>query len=128
VPDIVWIILMVAILTGITVIALRLEPHWSSKDGLRFICRAQVLDARLQSVGRWREVRGEIKGDDIVVRTRSLISRHAAGTWHVQAKGTVDGRKRHVYLLRSDGTDQQLALRIPANSNTQPLLEELLPR
>jgi hypothetical protein len=127
VPDIVWIVTLSAVMIGLAIFALRLEPHWSSKDGERFICRAQLLDAQHQPVGRWREVRGQVEGDDIVVRTRSLMSRQIAGRWNVYARGVVDQRKRRVYLLRSMESDQQLALRMPGDSHTVPLLDARLP-
>jgi hypothetical protein len=127
VSDLVWLTLILAVLGGITVLGVRMEPHWSSKTGERFICRAQLLSPRHEPLGRWREIRGEVEGDEIVVKTRSLISRQIAGRWHVYARGTVDSRKRSVFLFRSDTTDNQLALRMPSNSNTIPLLEEHLP-
>ena len=127
-PDILWIVVLSAAMVGLSILALRLEPHWSSKDGERFICRAQLLDARHQPVGRWREVRGQVEGEDIVVRTRSLVSRHIAGRWDVSARGVVDVRERRVYLLRSMESDHQLALRMPGNSHTVPLLDALLPQ
>ena len=125
-PDIVWFALTIIVLIAITIYALRMEPHWSSKDGTRFICRAQVLNAQHQAVGRWREVRGQIEGDDVLLRSRSLVSRGGAGKWRVHARGVVDG-KRHIYLLRGEEGEQQLAVRLPAGSNTVPLLEERLP-
>jgi hypothetical protein len=127
VPDVVWLILILAVLMGITVFALRMEPHWSSKSGERFICRAQLLSPNHEPLGRWREIRGEVEGNEIVVRTRSLISRQIAGRWRVYARGAVDSRQRSVFLFRSDTTNNQLALRMPGNSNTVPLLEERLP-
>jgi len=128
VPDVVWLVLILGVLTAITVFALRMEPHWSSKDGQRFICRAQLLDESHRPIGRWREIRGEVHGDEIVVRTRSLVSRQIHGRWRVFARGSEDNRKRRIYVFRSDSSGNQLALRIPHNSNTVPLLEQRLPR
>ena len=118
VPDIVWIILPSAVMIGMAIVALRIEPHWSSKDGRASSAGRSCSTRRHQPVGRWREVRGDVEGEDIVVRTRSLISdARSQATGSVYARGAIDERKRHVLpLALGDTSDQQLALRMPATA------------
>lgn len=133
--DWLWFIITAAVMIGMVVIAFMIEPHWSSKDGKRFICRAQPVSlAEGTSAGsRWREVRGEVSEEGIVrLRTRGLISgRKITGDWRIEGRGTTDRRKRVVYLLRPDeaesGTTSLLALRMPGSSRAAPLLEQHVP-
>lgn len=142
--DWLWFTLTAALMAGMLVVAFRIEPHWSSKDGQRFICRAQPITIGRDLSGgagtgsRWREVRGEVGDGGIVkLRTRGLISgRKITGDWRIHARGTSDRRKRVVFLLRpavppggsdSGGTETMLALRMPGSSRSAPVLDELVP-
>ncbi len=135
--DGVWIILTVLAMLAMLAIAFMIEPHWSSKDGRRFICRAQPITLGEHSGGgRWREVRGEIRPDGVInLRTRALISgRKVTGEWHIEARGNTDWRKRVVFILApneatqgSPGAGRLVALRLPGSSRATPLLERLTP-
>lgn len=142
--DWLWFIITAVVMIGMLVAAFMIEPHWSSKDGQRFICRAQPITigrdmgAGAGTGSRWREVRGELSDDGIVkLRTRGLISgRRITGDWRIHARGSSDRRKRLVFLLRSadsignaDGAagETLLALRMPRSSRSAPLLERLVP-
>lgn len=117
----------IIVLGGLGAIALWMEPHWASKDGKRFICRAQLLTGPSDPAGRWREVRGYIEDGRVVVRARSPLGGSLSGTWSMRSRGDIDRRKRYVYLLGRDSDDKQLALRIPDNSKARPTFDELLP-
>lgn len=133
--DSVWIILTVLVMLAMLGLAFMIEPHWSSKDGNRFICRAQPISLSANAGGgRWREVRGEIKFDGVInLRTRGLISgRKVTGDWRIEARGTTDWRKRVVYILSPTEPDDGpksaktlIALRMPGSSRSAPLLERL---
>ncbi|MDQ3737887.1 MAG: hypothetical protein M3337_01800 [Actinomycetota bacterium] len=136
--DWVWIILTVLVMLAMLAIAFMIEPHWSSKDGHRFICRAQPITLGENSGGgRWREVRGEIQPDGVInLRTRGLVTgRKVTGNWRIEARGTTDWRKRVVYILspievaddEPKATRALVALRMPASSRSAPLLERLSP-
>ena len=137
--DWIWFFVTVAIMIGMVVVAFRIEPHWSSKDGMRFICRAQPISLDGTSTGaKWREVRGEVRPEGIVkLRTRGLISgRKVTGDWRLEGRGITDRRQRVVYILRSADTIDNdpgaasrslLALRMPGSSRAKPVLDDLVP-
>lgn len=112
---------------GLGAIALLMEPHWASKDGKRFICRAQLITGPTEPPGRWREVRGYLEGDRVVVRARSPLGGSLSGTWSMHSRGDIDRRKRYVYVLTRDSDNAQLALRIPEGSKARPAFDELMP-
>lgn len=126
VSDVVWLVGTIVVLGAMVVIALRLEPHWSSKDGRRFICRAQVLTDRFEPIGRWHEVRGEIGDGEITIRSRSPLVRTVVGRWDVHARGDTDKRKRRTFMLRRDEDGKLLALRMPESSRSTALIDEQL--
>ena len=109
-------------------LALRIEPHWVSKDGQRFICRAQLIDDRGNTHGRWNEYRFRITPEGLVAGgRRSLLSRSTGGGWRVVARSDAAPRGKAVFLLQDPvDTHNMLALRMPANSRAVDVLDDLL--
>lgn len=101
-------------------LAFGLEPHWSSRDGRRFIARAARLDP--QDREKWVEVRGTLSDESVEVSTRR--SRHAGlnGTYRIVQTAT--GPRRTVVVhLRGE---QEILLRFPRRSRTLRLIESTL--
>lgn len=100
------------------------DPHWSSQDGRRFICRAQLVEPSGRSDGRWREVRGAITDDGMVtVSPRGLAGRALTGVWTPEAASPDDRGKKVSVLLRSE---RMLVLRMPSRSPASRLLVQLV--
>ncbi len=110
--------------------ALRLEPHWASRDGRRLTARVQVMTVDGRVEGRWREVRAAVTHDGhVVTRARGLAHAGVTGHWRV-VTGSLDERSgRAVYLLRpvdaSSTPTERLVLRIPRSSRACPVLDHL---
>jgi hypothetical protein len=110
-------------------LARRIEPHWVSRDGHRFICRGQLVDLRGTDAGRDREYRVIVQDDgSIVAGPRSLV-RIAPRPWHVIGRAPQAPRRRAVFLLGGgDEEGRMLALRLPASSRAVDVLDELAGR
>ncbi len=109
---------------GLVWFAFGRDPHWASRDGRRFICRAQLVEHSGRSDGRWREVRGAVAdGGAVTIAARGLAGRDLAGTWRLDSVTPDESGKRVAVLLRSE---RLLVLRIPADSPSARLFAELL--
>ncbi|MCE2855467.1 MAG: hypothetical protein LW606_07175 [Ilumatobacteraceae bacterium] len=116
----------VALLGGLTWLVRARDPHWSSKDGTKFICRIQVLNEHGGTPSRWREVRCTITGNDsVAIVPRGFGHRHLAKEWRVVETMSVGPRRSRMFLLRND---QLIALRVPTSSPAATRLDTLLAR
>jgi hypothetical protein len=121
--------------------ALRMEPHWVSKDGRRFICRGQIMDRQGNVHGGWHEYRvqiideeSDVPGDAGAPRSRvdaarrSMLRRRRRDQWTVAARSQNPPRRKAVFLLHQLSDDQyMLALRLPAGSRAVGVLDDLVP-
>ena len=127
-----WGLLMVAGCGALMYLANRIEPHWVSKDGKRFLCNAQPLSTHGDPAGRWREVRVTVLTDAAVQldQRRRLTSRRlAADIWKVEALAPEPPRGRAVFLLRSRSAaagKELMAVRLPAKSQAVTTLQRCL--
>lgn len=97
----------------------RMEPHWSSKDGRRSICRGQRIDGHGREQGRWREYRAELQESGcLVARPRALSARGGWNEWLPESIAPAPGRRRKVVVVTrsTDRPDELLVLRYPASS------------
>ena len=128
--DVVWFLLFVAGLAGLWFVAYRIEPHWSTRDGRRFVCAAQELSGGT-TLGRARETQVAVLPDGLLHVTRKRMMRRSGSVWRLTGRGEGPSPKVLVYLARqvSDGTDQlvDLAIRIPRSSRCVAVLDALLP-
>ncbi len=116
----------VALLGGLTWLVRSRDPHWSSKDGTKFICRVQVLNEHGGTPSRWREVRCTITGNDtIAIVPRGFGHRNLAKEWRVVELMTVGPKRSRIFLLRNE---HLVALRVPASSRAAARLNDLLAR
>ena len=127
--EVVWIILIVALMVGLWWFAYRMEPHWSSKDGKRFLCGAQEMQGG-EPIGPRRETRVVVLPDGLLFISQKHLMRRKHSRWMIAGKSPSPPRKMHIYLaqLREDGQKipSFLALRIPENSKCVSLLDELV--
>ena len=124
--DLWWIVGFVAVLAGLYYVAFRVDPHWVSKDGRRFICHGQLIDNHGNTLQTWHEYRFEvIDNTRIMGRRRSPWAHRSQGVWRVAAKSDNPPKKREVFLLASteSGITDQMAIRLPSSSRAIHVLE-----
>lgn len=129
--DVVWFVLFVAALLGMWWLAYRMDPHYSSKDGRRFLCHGQVLTHGLPD-GRRKETRVTVLDDGTLLCTTKRFGRRTDERWALIGKSSTPPKRKQVYLAREfDDTgwqDAQIALTIPEKSRVIPVLDEAMAR
>jgi hypothetical protein len=129
VMDVVWVALVVAACVGLYKLAWRVEPHYSSRDGRRFLATGQFIDAHGEPEGRYREFRAAVLHDDIVEVSRRRNLSRATSTYRLLAKAPNLSHRRVVYVLQATdpgALGDQLALRLPPSSRTTAVLDSIL--
>lgn len=125
-----WSVGAIAVCVGLLYLAHRLEPHWVSKDGTRFLTTCEPIDRWGSVTGRRREVRGAIMPDGGLTLAQRSIVRSTSSVWRVRAKSPHPPRSREIYLLSAippAGDGSLLALRVPAGSKLVGILDDLAP-
>lgn len=129
--EVVWILLVVLAMGVMWWFAYHLEPHYSSKDGKRFLCTAQEMEGG-EPIGRVRETRVYVLADGLLDISQKRMMRRKHSRWTIVGKSPNPPRKMEVYLaqLRADGQKipSFIALRIPSKSRCVPVLDELIER
>ncbi len=129
VVDYVWIALIIVVMTGMWWVAYRMEPHWVSRDGSRFLCTAQEMDGS-HEVGHPRETRVLVTHDGALYVTQKRMLRRRTTMWTLVAKAPEVSRKIQVYVLRHRETgshiESHLAIRIPRKSRCVAILDAIL--
>ena len=123
VADIALTLGALAVCIGMLVAAYRMEPHWVSKDGERFIARIQVLGPHDTPDGPWREMRLHVDGNSLVAGSRGIRSSRFGGHYSVVAKSDAPPAKKQIYVISGP---QRALLRLPANSRAVPTLDRML--
>ena len=119
------IVITVVLIALVALAALRIEPHWCSKDGQRMIARAQLLPDHHQPSPTWNEVRLFVDEDNILVRTRGRRASDLRGEYKVVGKSPSPPKKREIYILKGD---KDVCVRIPTDSRAIATFEEMLSR
>jgi hypothetical protein len=130
VVEYVWFVGTVALCAGLGWVALKIEPHWVSRDGRRMLCMGQEMDRTGSPRGRWRETRVAIPADGPLRIEQKRVMRRQVSYWTLVQQAPDAPRRKAVFLLRGhdrNGVDALFALRLPANSKALPLLRERLP-
>lgn len=124
-----WFVLFIGGLVGLWYLAYRIEPHWSTRDGHRFVCNAQELTAG-KAVERMRETQVAVLADGSLHVSRKRMLRRSGSIWRLVGRIDEGRGKVVVYLARqvSDGNLQatDLAIRIPRKSRCIAVLDGLL--
>ena len=121
--DVVLTIGAVAVCVAMLVAASRMEPHWASKDGERFIARVQALGPHDVPDGAWREMRFLVDGRSLIAGSRGFRGARLRGHYSVVAKSPNPPKKKAIYVLSGP---QRVLVRLPENSRAIPHLDVML--
>lgn len=129
--EIVWFAGFCAVMVAMWWFAYRMDPHYSSRDGTRFLCNAQEL-ADGQVIGRMRETRVTVMPDGVLLVSQKRALRRTSNRWALIGKSPDPPRGKQVYLVQQfeDGKwlHEQLALQLPQRSRSVPVLDEAMTR
>ena len=121
---ILWAVIPLVVMVGLYRMTFRIESHWASKDGRRFVCQVHPIGAPGAGDGRPRETRVIVQPDGCLTLSRR---RDAVSEWRVVGRAPTAPKHRAVYVLRpTDGSPDQLAMRLPDTSRAVPVLDGLL--
>jgi hypothetical protein len=127
-----WSVIPLAVVAGLYYLAYRIEPHWVSKDGRRFLCNVEPITKLGVSEGRPRETRVMVLPDgSLQLDRRRPMRKRLSEVWTLAGRSPDAPPKRAVYVLNmlfDDGSAGQLAVRLPADSRAVPVLDEILAR
>jgi hypothetical protein len=123
VADLITLVVSLIVGAGLIWYAFRIEPHWCSKDGLRFTCRLQPLTTDLANDGLHVDMRGTIDKSGLVLTPRGLRGSKMGGVYRMVAASPEPPKGKAVYLVTTAG--RQFTLRVPANSRCVAPLDEL---
>jgi hypothetical protein len=125
-------VIPLAIVGGLFYLSFRIEPHWVSKDGRRFLCNVEPITKQGVSAGRPRETWVVVLPDgSLQLDRRRPMRKRLSQTWTIAGKAPDPPRRRAVYVLNTlfdDGSAGQLAVRLPASSRAVPVLDEIVQR
>jgi hypothetical protein len=127
--EIVWFAIVVAVCAAFGWLAFRIEPHWVSKDGRRFLCNAQRITTGGEPETRWRETRVIVSDANRIQVDQKRFMRRTSTFWKVASRSQDPPRGREVFLLTGfddRGNPVMLALRLPKNSRAVGTLERAL--
>ena len=127
-----WVIVPLVVVGFMYWLSYRIEPHWVSKDGQRFVCIVQPITGRGEAEGRPKEARVLIEPDGMLRLTQRRIMRHSLDElWSIAGKSPTPPSRKAVYVLnafKDDGTAGQLALKLPEDSRAVPMLDDIIAR
>ena len=127
----VWLVVAVAALGGMWWIGYRMEPHWVSKDGQRFMCGAQEF-FHGQLGGHPRETHVAFLPGGTLHITQKRMMRRQRTLWNLIGKSADPPKGLEIYVAQQsvDGVakSEMLALRIPKKSKCIAILDAELER
>ena len=111
---------------GMWWVGYRMEPHWASKDGQRFLCGSQEFFHGMLA-GHPRETQVAIMAGGTLHITQKKMLRRQRSTWTLAGKSADPPKKLEIFVAQQsiDGTPTQtmLALRIPKKSKCVAILD-----
>jgi hypothetical protein len=119
VVSVLWAVGAIAVMIAMYWFAYRMEPHWVSKDGTRFLTTGQFIERHGHQASHKLEMRGTFLDDGQVLVSRRRLMRSEPAVYRVTAKSPDPPKGKAVYLLEqvpqaADGS--MLMLRMPAGS------------
>lgn len=126
-----WIAVVVAVMGTLWWVGYRMEPHWVSKDGQRFMCGTQeYFHGHL--AGHPRETQCAILADGTLHVTNKKMLRRQRSIWNLIGKSDAPPKNLEIYVAQRkvDGNPrpEMLALRIPKKSKCVAALDAQLIR
>ncbi len=125
----VWITLGVAVLAGMWWVGYKMEPHYASRDGHRFMCNAQEL-ADGQPLTRHKETRVVVLADGALHVTQKSAMRRKSSMWTLIGKAPDPPKRLEVYVAQQslDGQHipRQLFIRVPKTSRVVAVMDGVL--
>jgi hypothetical protein len=125
VVDALLTIAAVAVCGGMIWLAVRIEPHYVSRDGRRMVARMQGLGQYDLPEGRWREMRIRVDGNRLTVTARGVRGMPLRGQYTVQGKSPEPPRRRELYILVGE---RKALLRVPSSSRAVDVLDAMISR
>jgi hypothetical protein len=127
--DYLWALISIPVLVGMVWLGFMIEPHWVNKDGLRFLCNAQLLDMHGNVISRWRETRISVSPSGDLLADQRKLMRHNVTVWHMSAESPHPPRNKAIFLLSGRDRDDRpamMAIRLPAKSRAIEALRPLV--
>lgn len=124
--DAVLLVAALAVCAVLVWIALRMEPHWVSKDGRRFTCRIQLLGRHDVPEGGWREMRAVVDLDEVWIAARGPLHRSLQGRYRVLGRSHHPPKGKVLWLLAGD--THRIVLRVPEWSRAVEVIDRLAGR
>jgi len=103
-----------------------MEPHWSSKDGHKFMCRMHLHPEDANDRPRWRDVKVSVVDEELLVYARTRRSGNLRGVWKVVGAVNDGEKNRRLYEVRT-ASDAGATIRVPQSSRCVPILDRLVP-
>lgn len=129
--DIVWFVGFAAVMAGLWWFAYRMDPHYASKDGTRFLCNGQDLIGG-QPFGRKRETRVMVESDGVLVISQKKLVRRTKARWALVGKSPDPPNGKAVFVARQFDNgkwlDDTMTLSMPAKSRVVGVLDGVLQR
>lgn len=126
---IVWFIVVLAGMGALGWFAYGMDPHYSSKDGTRFLSNTQEFMGG-KSIARKREARCAVLPDGTIHVTQKAGMRRKMQVWTLVGKQAHDKKPLTLYIgQRRDPSEPapiQLMIRVPNRSRVVPVLDQLL--
>jgi len=127
--DYVYLALLIVVMAGLWWVAYRMEPHFASKDGTRILCTIQELSDDGQT-SRPKEARVSVLSGGLLRITRKHMMRRNTIDCTMVGKSENPPKKLQLYVVQERVDGKQLpaliALRIPPNSRSVPVLDQLV--
>lgn len=129
--DFLWFLALAGLIGGLWYVAYRIEPHWSSKDGTRFMCTTQAIWGD-HKVGKNKETHVAVTGDGYLLVQEKRMLRRNRSYWTLVGKSESPPKGKQVYLAVPNDTSgdrmglTQMTIHIPNKSRVVPVLDELL--
>jgi hypothetical protein len=129
--EIVLFLAFCALMAGLYWFAYRMDPHYSSKDGTRFLCNAQdLVDA--EPFGRKRETRVTVDHDGVLLVSQKKFAKRSKERWALVGKSPEPPRGKTVYVIRQfdDGKwlPEMMTLSLPSKSRSIAVLDDAMAR
>jgi hypothetical protein len=127
--DVIMVVLALAVCVALWYVGYRIEPHYVSKDGHRFLCTARLIAANGAAEGRKREVRISVQPYGRLRLDVKRGMRHHFSEWSIEGKAGEPPPRRTVYVLRSldsAGGTERMIIQLPSKSRAVAVLDQVL--